>query len=435
MSHNEIGPNGIAPKLGSGLIVMNDRTPHIGGEPVATRLAADLPNLVKAVLTEVVARVPGYQQLPVEELSGDISRVIHHTLQSFIAVLRSGVMPNAEELAFLRESAARRADEGLPIDVVLTAYHVGVQVIWDSLATDVRPEEVADVMALQSTTLRYLELITPTVAAGYLEQRQSIYGDEHSARHTLLTALLDGQPPAEEAAGQAGVRLPPSYLVLSLALGKHPDEGQPGIDPGVVARRKLRRLRNELERRTHEPALSSLTVDGGTVLLPVSVPAEHLSTSDWTTVGELTATMSKAAGVDITVGATAAEPTAVSSAAKTAREVLQVAMRAGRPPGVYRLDDVLLEYQLARPGAARERLGAVLNPLADSPELLETLAVYLRLGGRRPTAGKLHVHPNTIDYRLRRIQELTGLDATHPADISTLSAALAARRMATSDPD
>ncbi|MDG4863407.1 helix-turn-helix domain-containing protein, partial [Streptomyces sp. T-3] len=48
-------------------------------------------------------------------------------------------------------------------------------------------------------------------------------------------------------------------------------------------------------------------------------------------------------------------------------------------------------------------------------------------GRRRPTAAELHVHPNTVDYRLRRISELTGLDPANTADVPLLSAALAAR--------
>lgn len=82
---------------------------------------------------------------------------------------------------------------------------------------------------------------------------------------------------------------------------------------------------------------------------------------------------------------------------------------------------------------ARDRLAALLVPLAGNPELLETLVVFLRLGGRRPTATELHVHPNTVDYRLRRVQALTGLDANRPSDISMLEAAIAARRFSTAD--
>ena len=43
-------------------------------------------------------------------------------------------------------------------------------------------------------------------------------------------------------------------------------------------------------------------------------------------------------------------------AAREAAEIAAPARLSGRPTGVYRLDDLLLEYQLTRPGPARDRL-------------------------------------------------------------------------------
>uniref|UniRef100_UPI003F84E5CD helix-turn-helix domain-containing protein n=1 Tax=Actinosynnema sp. TaxID=1872144 RepID=UPI003F84E5CD len=58
-----------------------------------------------------------------------------------------------------------------------------------------------------------------------------------------------------------------------------------------------------------------------------------------------------------------------------------------------------------------------------------TLEVHLALDlDRRATAARLHLHPNTVDYRLRRIHRLTGLSPTRPQDCRSLAAALVARR-------
>lgn len=84
---------------------------RIGGRNLHERLSADLPSLVKSVIAELVSRIPVYRQLPVEELSGDITRVITQNLRSFIAILRTRTLPTRAELDFLRESAARRAEK------------------------------------------------------------------------------------------------------------------------------------------------------------------------------------------------------------------------------------------------------------------------------------------------------------------------------------
>jgi hypothetical protein len=301
--------------------------------------------------------------------------------------------------------------------VVLTAYHVGIQVTWDAMTAGAEPEDLADVMAVNALLLRYLELITPAVAAGYLAQQQSISGDEHSARQSLLAALIGGEP-AQAAADQAGLRLPSSYLVVAFGFGAHPDETSADVDPLVAARRKLRRLRAELDRQVREPMLTSLTTDGGLALLPER---------DRSWLDGVVRSMARAAAVDVTAGVVVAEPDGVAAAAPCARRILAVARTFGRPPGVYRLDDVVLEYQLSCPSEARDRLAEMLEPLSGKADLLDTLRAYLRFGDRRTTAAQLHVHPNTVDYRLRRVQALTGLDPTSTADVTLLGAAVVAR--------
>jgi hypothetical protein len=375
----------------------------IGGRPLADRLVAEMPSFVRQVIASLVERVPAYAQLPAEELDGDIFRVTEHALRAFAQVLASGSLPSAGELRFLRESAARRAEEGVPIDVVLTAYHVGIQVVWETLVPEARPEEVSDVLALNALALRYLQLVTPVVSAGYLDERQTMFDDERSARATLLTGLLSG---TVEASGP--------YVVLALHIPPHPDELLEGVDAAVAGRRKLRRLRTELERHSREPVLSSLTPDGGLALLPGEDPP----------LERIFADVTRSAGTPVTVAAVAASPSEVAAAAVLAREVLAVAMRSG--PGLYRLADVLLEYQLSRPSAALGPLASIVGPLTE--ELVQTLEVYLRRGSRRPAASELHVHPNTVDYRLRRVAELTGLDPTRIEHVTLLAAALAARR-------
>jgi DNA-binding PucR family transcriptional regulator len=44
-------------------------------------------------------------------------------------------------------------------------------------------------------------------------------------------------------------------------------------------------------------------------------------------------------------------------------------------------------------------------------ELLQTLAAWFRTGGSpQRTARALHLHANTVSYRIRRVEEIAGLD-------------------------
>ncbi len=71
-------------------------------------------------------------------------------------------------------------------------------------------------------------------------------------------------------------------------------------------------------------------------------------------------------------------------------------------------------------------LDIIYRPLAsNSPELLETLAHYLETGrSLESTARELFVHPNTVRYRLKRISEIIGWDATGPREAFVLQVAM-----------
>ncbi|WP_229929118.1 PucR family transcriptional regulator [Kitasatospora xanthocidica] len=411
--------------------------PVIGGLPADQRLIGGVRELAEAVVAALLDRVPVYRRLPREQLTGELTRDTERRIRALAHAVRTGLPAPAEEFTAVREAAARRAEEGLPLDAVLLAHHLGLEVCWEFVTRHARDGDAAELLVLNRLLLDQLREVTTAAGAGYLDGRRPATDRRCAARQSLLTALLAGSP-AEEAADRAGLRLPARYAVLCLSIADHPDEHSPGVDPGIAARRKLRRLTAELDHRTRQSALSTLTASGGLVLVPLHAPAEppdspqwpDSATADapWAQLATTVAAVARAAGAAVLAGAAAAAPAEVPEAAALAYEVLAVARAFGRPPGLHRLDDVLLEYQLTRPSRARARLAALIEPLADGGELLTTLRTHLAGGlNRRHTASALHLHPNTVDYRLRRIAALTGLDPARPADIPRITAALAAR--------
>ncbi|NUR98405.1 MAG: helix-turn-helix domain-containing protein [Kribbellaceae bacterium] len=378
-------------------------------------LRTDLGPLVDEVLGRLVADIPLYGQLPDEELQGDIRRVTERALRAFGETFRTGVVPTGAALDPLRESATRRAEEGVPLEALLAAYHLGGRVCADHVAARFRPDELPDAIVLNRLILDFLQRVTAVVSASYFEERQSIAGEDQATRQSVFAALLDGRP-VDESALRAGLRLPPEYVVLGLAIGPHPDEQRPGVDAQIVTRRKLRRLRVELDRV--QGSMSALSPDDGIALLPAPAGTE---------LAELRRRLEQAAGVEVTFAVAHAVPGEVPASVGLVRELLDVVRVHQRPRGVYELDDLLLEYQLSRPGPARERLAAMLAPLAERDDLLGTLRCYLsNARNRRRTAADLHLHANTVDYRLRQVGRLTGLDPGRDDQLPRVVAALVA---------
>jgi hypothetical protein len=100
-------------------------------------------------------------------------------------------------------------------------------------------------------------------------------------------------------------------------------------------------------------------------------------------------------------------------------------------------DDLLPERAFAGDPLARATLiNRVYKPLQEhSTELLGTLWCYLDNGrSLEATARELFVHPNTVRYRLKRISEVIGWDATGAREALILQAALIVGSMADPDP-
>ncbi|WP_262386982.1 helix-turn-helix domain-containing protein [Streptomyces sp. TRM49041] len=76
----------------------------------------------------------------------------------------------------------------------------------------------------------------------------------------------------------------------------------------------------------------------------------------------------------------------------------------------------MLGLLAARPDMRDPRLTAVVaHDSRHQGRLAESILVYLdAFGDVRAAAARLHVHPNTLRYRIRRAEELTGLDLSRP---------------------
>lgn len=95
-----------------------------------------------------VDKIPLYRQLPREQLNGEITDICRYKLGVFMRLLRAGDRPSADDLADIRASAARRAEERVPLDAVLTAYVTGTQVCWEALQREAGPDEQDELHAL-----------------------------------------------------------------------------------------------------------------------------------------------------------------------------------------------------------------------------------------------------------------------------------------------
>jgi hypothetical protein len=224
-------------------------------------------------------------------------------------------------------------------------------------------------------------------------------------RQRVAAALLRGEQPADSLCG-GDIHVAENYLVLAVRSNQLLDSLRPLLqDDWFTARQRAT-----------------------TVLL---VPVDQSDPQQPADAGARQAfeALHPAGPAGLAIPAGIEEiPTAVGDAQEVVTTLSHLTHVA---PGLYRLDDVLLEAVLCRSRELASRLAGKLAPVvAQTPHLLDTLEAFLDSDcERRELARQLYIHPNTLSYRLKRVWELTGLSLTSVHDLCLLKASLTALRL------
>jgi hypothetical protein len=314
-----------------------------------------------------------------------------------------------------RATGSRRAEAGVPLSALLQAFRVGGRLVWDLLV------EHADEQA-QDALLRCaadIWAVSDDLAAAATEAYRGTTAErarhDRQLRSALLNGLLDGRlgDGSQLWESAATLKLPQhgTFLVVAAECPIPGEEALPGIE-------------NLLRR--HD-VVSAWRLDAqqqeGLVVLRARFDAAQLCE-------EFAAIAVGRVGVSEPYGNL--EQTA--QALRQAR--LACAAATPRTTDLVRFDHepvavLLVSAPDAAESTARRILGAVLDlPDDDRAVTIDTARVWLASAGSTSTAAsRLHLHRNTVRYRLRRLEELTERSLADPLDVAELHIALECARM------
>nr|WP_237418364.1 helix-turn-helix domain-containing protein [Actinomadura rayongensis] len=292
------------------------------------------------------------------------------------------------------------AVEGRSLEHLQNAMRIASRTAWRYLAAEYqrlgRPLSLLSVMA--EANFAYLDELSSAAAAGYRRAREKAAGEREQRRHRLLGLLLSEAPVPEgvvaEQAAMAGWPLPQRLAVI--VLRPRPGsggEGPSGLPPQVLA-----------------------GLDGGRPCLVMPDPdgpgqAERLT-------GML-------AGWSGAVGP-AVPPGEARVSLHWARRALELpadpcggddAQRGGLVRAEERVADLLLEAggRLTEIVAARRLEPLTRTRSRHGVRLAVTLLECLKNGfNATGAAAALHVHPQTVRYRLGQLHDLLGFDIEDP---------------------
>ncbi|SNT17610.1 PucR family transcriptional regulator [Rhodococcoides kyotonense] len=392
-------------------------TVTLGGRP-ASHCLRSTRDATLTVVERILASTD-CRELTDETGRGEVAQIAALCVELAADVLDSGTQPSSIDLSRLRESAGRWARAGMPIAPILHAFHAGFSAGLRLVADTAGPGEHAALVDGAVLMFGLLDVVSEAVTSSYLDEYKAAASLMGDVGHSLTTALLAGDPRAHRIAERSGIELAASYEVVALHFSVHPDESGSPAERDIAAGMKQRRIHAAIaDAVSPSHPLAVLSPSGGTVLVPDTAP---------NTVEAIVDGMSAAGGVPIHAASVTAVPSRIPEEAENAYELLRLVHRLEYRPGVHRIADLALEFQIARPGVGRRHLQKILDPLRLVPDLLPTLRAFVETEANRKKAAKqLVVHPNTVDYRLKRIEQITGIDPMKSSGLRSLHAALVA---------
>jgi hypothetical protein len=381
---------------------------------VVARLREQLPGVAEQALAAVTAEVPEYARTMSDAMARAIEPAIVGALGGFLRLLEADAgagddrapMPAAREGAY--ELGRGEARSGRSVDALLAAYRIGARVSWREMsATAVAQGVPAPVLArFAELVFAYIDELSGASLSGHADELAASGRVREQRLGRLGQALAAGAAPAKlDDLAEHAEWTPPETLTAVLLPVARAHDTVPHLD------------------------VRTLTVPGDAVDLPVPDATDILLLPD---AGRTRAALlRRLEGRGAVVGP--ARPW------RRAVESLELALRAHRllaPVGGELVDaeqhrDALVVG--ADPGALDDLRSAVLAPLADlkpaaAERLADTLQAWLlHLGRRGEVAEALHVHPQTVRYRMDQVRELYGDRLEDPATVQQLVIALAVR--------
>jgi len=353
--------------------------------PLLREMAAD-PHIVDALVDAARAAAPEVARLPATENRRHIADLLGVGLAAF----ERSTGPGTNDFAAATRLGADRAAQGVSLGALLRGVQACRTLVFEIAIERGRAAGITHEVLLEGALEldRYVNALERHVIDGYHAAEAELARSHRDAGTNLLRRLLLG-PSAEVPVDElARFGLTPSARYHCVVGGadpaRRPEPRWPGCGGlfGVIEGRLAGLVPRPPAADTVDPAV--LVVLAPAVPLVRIGPTYRLCVAAW-----------------------------------------QAAQGFGRR-GLHSVTDLAGETALAgRAGLAELLSDALLGRLRPADEfhreLASTALAYLDHGQRLDrTAAALHVHPNTVRYRLRRLQELTGLPPDDGSQLTVL---------------
>ncbi len=376
-------------------------------------LDARLPQILEEVRTHFGTEWPDYAEFLNQEQDEVTAAARAFLVRLLEIVEHTDESPyradaNTPEAALFEEIGRMEFREGRELTTLLSAYQVGARVAWHhvsraALDLGAQPEALA---ALAEAVFIFIDQLSSASARGYVSEQSGAAGQREQLRNELVELLLSErstETAVRRAAGRAFWAIPPLAAVILV-------DPENEIGQAVLSRLDssclLIRQRTIMGAIVPDPARPgrrqrlSEALRGAGAVVGHPVPLEHLPAS--MRIAEVAALLQRD-------GILEDDPVFADD----------------------HLDAIIVHRDARLLAAFRSQMLVPLEGVAPAvaERLTETLASWLRhFGDRRAVAAELHVHPQTVRYRMTQLHDLFGDVLDSPAGRARLMLALAWQR-------
>jgi hypothetical protein len=378
-------------------------------QELAEMIRPHLDEVADDMIQEIQVRVREYSRPGDGPYSATLRLAVERVLQYFVDRIGSPDTPAEAVTDFFRAIGRGEAGEGRSLDAMQAATRVGGLIAWRWISEGaVKLDIVSSVVAtLGEAMLMFQDELAAAAAEGYAQARSAAVGEMQRRRRRLLDLLLSTPPSSMDAIADlaAAAHWPLPRTVAAVALGgNHQDARLPALPPDILA---------DLTRR--QPSLIIPDPDG-----PGRAKLIDRALGDCVAAVGPTMPLNEA-----------------GRSMQWARQTLALSQRGIiKDTGVVRCVEHISTLIVFQDEDLLESLaGLRLAPLAhlrpsQQDRLAETLLAWLQSGrNANEVAMRLHVHPQTVRYRLRQLEDLFGDQLLDPDLRFDLEIVLRARRL------
>jgi len=394
-----------------------------------TALLAANPAAVIDRVYEMLMGMEGYKTLAAS-VKKDISASIDFSARLWFQSLLSGNLPSADDMEHFQEFGRRRVHQRVPLQAVLRAFRLGSREIWRAyieLGENDRTLVDELLFSISPYLFDYFDVMAQEITQSYLEEQYQQARWRAALSHQLYSIVFhspDDYAGFRETAEALGIdsTAPRVALAVDIDLSTHTSyERERELDRiALASARHLNAAPDDLVRAWHR---------GRMILWVPCVRGDSINRTDRQTTERANAIIGAIREIrGIGIGLMNEGASGWSASVDEAIRALDFASKEQSQPHVATYSSILIEECARLSSNARRYLVSLLEQLSHEPELVSTLQTYFEQGQRRgQSATALGIHPNTLDYRIERIQTLLGASLNDVGWIAKLDIALKLR--------